>query len=523
MCGFRNMPCRDQSGGRLKWFPAVARGHLQWLTVVARVKQCLSFGFKALAIYQANLIKSQASPAIRTRALVAPSCRTRKAKLVFCFSLIFSVVAVMALPSKAEALPAFAKKYSAPCGLCHSSWPKLNRVGWQFKVNGYQLPGSRDGAKAGKVSPAFDLNLDTGNADPPLSFRLGGGIDFYRPKTTPEGEATPDNLACCTRPNVLKLYLAGTVGTDLGYFVSYPLADREVGQAFIRYVNLFGQGTLGLDVGAFRTADSDAVTPGRDWFGEPDVAFYGNSGTADGDQGMTAGYVDTGIRFFGNPTDNPFSYDLLYVSGARAAGSAGYGKGYAMGAMGRMDVGHFSGSIRYWTSESSELTFDFSNEGGGVFKGGSAEPDEMTQDYILALKYETDKWQMEFVYDLNMFKMNPRSGDIDPTLTYSRDSVTRNGASIAAIFRVNALITTGLRYGFSTVSAYDYWLNGQKDMFTAANAAKFEFRLDFTPVQNAKLGLQYTLDMSNENGRRDATGKVYDLQNRLFLLWDWAI
>lgn len=436
------------------------------------------------------------------------------------FVLIFSAVMVTALPSKAEAIPTFAKKYSAPCGLCHSSWPKLNRVGWQFKTNGYQLPEKRDGAKAGKISPAFDLNLDTGSANPPISFRFGGGIDLYRPKTTPEGKATPDNFACCTNPNTLKLYLAGTVGTNLGYFVSYPFADGAVEQAFMRYVNIFGQGKLGIDLGAFRTADSDAVTPGRDWFGELDTAFYGNSGIAGGGQGRTASYVDTGIRFFGNPTGSPFSYDLLYVSGANATGSAGYSKGYAMSAMGRIDVGHFSGSIRYWTSESGDLTFDFSNNGGGVFKGDPVEPDEMTQDYILALKYETEKWQTEFVYDLNAFKADSRTDGLN---TYSRDRTTRNGASIAAIFRVSSLITTGLRYGFSNVGAYDYWLNGQRTQAPAANAAKFEFKLDFTPVQNARVGLQYTMDVSNGDARKDSTGKIYDLQNKLFLLWDWVI
>src|SRR5665213_1270653 len=44
----------------------------------------------------------------------------------------------------ANAIPAFARKYSLPCSSCHEAWPKLNNFGQVFRDNGYQLGNDRD-------------------------------------------------------------------------------------------------------------------------------------------------------------------------------------------------------------------------------------------------------------------------------------------------------------------------------------------------------------------------------------------
>jgi hypothetical protein len=51
--------------------------------------------------------------------------------------------ALAALP-KANALPAFARKYGLRCSACHEAWPMLNYFGQKFKDNGYQLMNDRD-------------------------------------------------------------------------------------------------------------------------------------------------------------------------------------------------------------------------------------------------------------------------------------------------------------------------------------------------------------------------------------------
>lgn len=45
----------------------------------------------------------------------------------------------------ANAIPAFARKYSASCTTCHTAWPKLNSFGRQFKENGYKFARGEQG------------------------------------------------------------------------------------------------------------------------------------------------------------------------------------------------------------------------------------------------------------------------------------------------------------------------------------------------------------------------------------------
>src|SRR5258707_4165166 len=60
-------------------------------------------------------------------------------------SLVLSAVFVMlACSPRANALPAFARKYGLRCSACHESWPMLNYFGQKFKDNGYQLMNDRD-------------------------------------------------------------------------------------------------------------------------------------------------------------------------------------------------------------------------------------------------------------------------------------------------------------------------------------------------------------------------------------------
>lgn len=57
--------------------------------------------------------------------------------------LLLAFFLIGALP-KANALPAFARKYGLRCSACHEAWPMLNYFGQKFKDNGYQLMNDRD-------------------------------------------------------------------------------------------------------------------------------------------------------------------------------------------------------------------------------------------------------------------------------------------------------------------------------------------------------------------------------------------
>ena len=43
------------------------------------------------------------------------------------------------VPSRAGAIPAFARKYNVACSSCHEAWPKLNDFGELFRDNGWKL------------------------------------------------------------------------------------------------------------------------------------------------------------------------------------------------------------------------------------------------------------------------------------------------------------------------------------------------------------------------------------------------
>jgi hypothetical protein len=57
---------------------------------------------------------------------------------------LFVILLALAAVPKANALPAFARKYGLRCSACHETWPILNNFGLKFRDNGYQLMNDRD-------------------------------------------------------------------------------------------------------------------------------------------------------------------------------------------------------------------------------------------------------------------------------------------------------------------------------------------------------------------------------------------
>jgi hypothetical protein len=62
----------------------------------------------------------------------------------FAATALILVFMVISGSQRANALPAFARKYGLRCSACHESWPMLNYFGQKFKDNGYQLMNERD-------------------------------------------------------------------------------------------------------------------------------------------------------------------------------------------------------------------------------------------------------------------------------------------------------------------------------------------------------------------------------------------
>lgn len=64
--------------------------------------------------------------------------RLRLATLATLF--LGAAIAVLAWPSAAPAMPAFARQYQISCAMCHNAFPRLNGFGEYFAGNNMRLP-----------------------------------------------------------------------------------------------------------------------------------------------------------------------------------------------------------------------------------------------------------------------------------------------------------------------------------------------------------------------------------------------
>ena len=73
--------------------------------------------------------------------------RTRRLGWIV-MTLAVTALAVISLPSwesvrptgfTTQAMPAWSRKYKADCSLCHTTYPRLNRTGYEFKRLGYRF------------------------------------------------------------------------------------------------------------------------------------------------------------------------------------------------------------------------------------------------------------------------------------------------------------------------------------------------------------------------------------------------
>lgn len=101
---------------------------------------------------------------------------------------VVSLLMLAAIPDKADAIPAFARKYKTACITCHATFPRLTALGEAIRLNGYKMPGGDElyvkdqpvsmGAEAYKqVFPNAVWPSDIPGM-PPISLRLVTDYDF---------------------------------------------------------------------------------------------------------------------------------------------------------------------------------------------------------------------------------------------------------------------------------------------------------------------------------------------------------
>jgi len=154
------------------------------------------------------------------------------------------------VPSRAGAIPAFARKYNVACSSCHEAWPKLNDFGQLFRDNGYRMNREKD-------NPA-----EQNGSYWPIAFRTTVGYQFAQqegvPVDQPPGETTTKTGTFGFAG--LDILTAGTLGEQISFLVVYTPglgsagfgtapADGDLESAFIGFHRLLGTPFLNLRVG----------------------------------------------------------------------------------------------------------------------------------------------------------------------------------------------------------------------------------------------------------------------------------
>ena len=214
-------------------------------------------------------------------------------------------------PERAEAIPAFARRYEISCHSCHEyRYPRLNAFGKRFRENGFQLPrGGEDPIRARRmVEPGTSAERLTLFKEMPLSFR--GQVFGIVPRDA-EAQGRP------LYSNQLFSFLmgGGSVAEDVSFFFSWtPFPDSLLHHLRVGLHNIaeerLGSGSLNIRAGALFLLD----------FQRPSHRFLAPGPAPAG--GVTVGRnlfrlddANLGIELYGRPKWGPLLYEVALVAG----------------------------------------------------------------------------------------------------------------------------------------------------------------------------------------------------------------
>ncbi len=147
--------------------------------------------------------------------------------------------------TRAEAFPAFARKYGMSCTACHLAWPIFNQVGQSFWDNGYQF-------NLGKDDP-----INQGLNYIPISLRTTPAYTFTRTTNQPSdnGPVTTQTGGVPLPPGV-DILTGGTIAKDLSFLLvltGFSPVDNAafVESAWVRVSNLLDSSWLNFKIGKF--------------------------------------------------------------------------------------------------------------------------------------------------------------------------------------------------------------------------------------------------------------------------------
>jgi hypothetical protein len=161
------------------------------------------------------------------------------------FLFFLSLFFLAFLPGKANAVPAFARKYKTSCVLCHAPFPRLTAMGQAFRLAGYRIPQDNElyvkeepvsmGAEPYKRMFPESIWPSTIPGIPPISVYVLGDVT----QDLKGGKNTHFNL-----PSDAHLIGAGTFGTNFSFWAEFEFEKIDEGtdtdaEAWLMWENLF--------------------------------------------------------------------------------------------------------------------------------------------------------------------------------------------------------------------------------------------------------------------------------------------
>jgi hypothetical protein len=249
---------------------------------------------------------------------------------------------------RANAIPAFSRKYQTSCTTCHSNFPELNDFGIAFKKNGFKFPKDDEtfvkeppvllGAKAQKE--AFPDAIYPGElpGNVPIAFRYSGFAQYNSKIPLAVGFTPRTDLFV---PNTFTIIAAGSFGPTLSFWIDDDIssggsgANGGLGDGYLKandighYLKLpkdtinvrFGQFELDLPFTQARTinlTDYDVYDQASVSLANPVLCSITTAPTpppCTTNNPFMFSVPQRGIEFGGYPNDGNFTWSVAFING----------------------------------------------------------------------------------------------------------------------------------------------------------------------------------------------------------------
>jgi hypothetical protein len=434
-------------------------------------------------------------------------------------TLSLAVLAALLVPSRAGAVPSYARQTGLSCTACHYTPPELNLAGRQFKLNGYvqkDAEGKELKAEAGTGTPSLNLLSFL-----PLSVLLESS---YTQTKSPQPGTQNGTFEM---PQDVSLFLSGAWTSHVGSFMQITYSKQDdhfsIDNTDIRWAN---KGTLGGKDLVYGVSLNNNPTVEDLWNSTPAWGFPWIASDAVPTptaapiiQGL--GQDVAGIGGYGMWNDHLYAAATVYRSDHVGAPQPNPGAGFGT---------NIEGVAPYWRlawQESTPTTqFEFGTYGIHV------------NSFPGAVEGIVDSYT-DFGVDLQYDRTINRRNILSLRGTYIHETSTLNatfaaaGAAVASHHLNTVLANAEYHFGSRTSATLGFFnIDGTADAVLFPQAAVtgsanggvkstgYIGNLSFWPAQNWLLGAQY-IGYTSFNGAStnyDGAGRDASANNTLYLL-----